>query len=90
MNISTSHDGPFANTPASYAVIANAIEPDQITLYFERQPDTVQTDHFDWGFRLPIYGAKIIASRRPRASSASNCSRFKSTASRVRSTDTTP
>ena len=52
MNISTSHDGPFANTPASYAVIANAIEPDQITLYFERQPDTVQTDHFDWGFRF--------------------------------------
>jgi hypothetical protein len=52
MNISSSHDGPFANSPASYAVIANSIQPDQMTLYIERQPDTVQTDHFDWGFRF--------------------------------------
>ncbi len=52
LNISSSHDGPFANSPASYAVIANSIQPDQMTLYIERQPDTVQTDHFDWGFRF--------------------------------------
>ena len=25
---------------------------DQQAFYIERQPDTVQTDHFDWGFRL--------------------------------------
>jgi hypothetical protein len=27
------------------------------TRYIERQPDTVQTDHIDWGFRIsPLYG----------------------------------
>ena len=26
--------------------------PDQQVLYIERLPDTVQTDHFDWGFRF--------------------------------------
>jgi hypothetical protein len=52
MNISSSNDGVYANAPASYAQIANSIQPDQMTLYIERQPDTVQKDHFDWGFRL--------------------------------------
>jgi len=33
------------------------VQPDQEVLYIERQPDTVQTDHFDWGFRLTnLYG----------------------------------
>ena len=28
-----------------------------MALYFERLPNTVQTDHFDWGFRLTnLYG----------------------------------
>ena len=52
MNISTSHDGPYANAPAAYPQVANSVLPDQMTLYIERQPDTVQTDHFDWGFRF--------------------------------------
>jgi hypothetical protein len=52
LNISSSHNGPYANAPAAYDLIANSIQPDQFTLYIERQPDTVQTDHFDWGFRL--------------------------------------
>ena len=32
--------------------IANGFTLDQVTLHIERVPDTVQTDHFDWGFRL--------------------------------------
>jgi hypothetical protein len=57
MNISTSHDGPYANAPAAYAQVANSIQLDQYTLYIERVPDTIQTDHFDWGFRLTnLYG----------------------------------
>jgi hypothetical protein len=57
MNISTSHDGPYANAPAAYPQVANTFTLDQYTLYIERVPDTVQTDHFDWGFRLTnLYG----------------------------------
>jgi len=57
MNISTSHDGPYANAPAAYAQIANAFVLDQATLYIEPVSDTIQTDHFDWGFRLSnLYG----------------------------------
>ncbi len=58
-NWSTSHDtsypkypnGKYNNYPTSYDEVGNAIEPDQEVLYIERQPNTVQTDHFDWGFR---------------------------------------
>jgi len=57
MNISTSHDRPYGNLPAAYAEIPNSIQLDQLTLYIERVPDTIQTDHFDWGFRLTnLYG----------------------------------
>ncbi len=57
MNISTSHTGPYANAPAAYSQIANSFTLDQATFYIERTPDTVQTDHFDWGFRLTnLYG----------------------------------
>jgi putative OmpL-like beta-barrel porin-2 len=57
MNISTSDHGPYANAPAAYPQIADAVALDQYTLYIERVPDTVQTDHFDWGFRLTsLYG----------------------------------
>ena len=57
MNISSSKNGPYANAPASYNQIANSIQLDQATLYIERDPDTVQTDHFDWGFRFTsLYG----------------------------------
>ena len=56
-NLSTSHDGPYANAPAAYPQVANNITLDQATLYFERVPDTVQKDHVDWGFRLTnLYG----------------------------------
>lgn len=59
-NVSSSNNttlGKFANAPAAYYVIPNSIQLDQATLYIERLPDTVQTDHFDWGFRLTnLYG----------------------------------
>jgi hypothetical protein len=51
-NLSTSHVRPYGHLPAAYAEVPNTIQLDQATLYFERTPDTVQTDHFDWGFRL--------------------------------------
>jgi hypothetical protein len=28
------------------------LQLDQVTLYVEKKPDTVQTEHFDWGFRV--------------------------------------
>jgi Putative beta-barrel porin-2, OmpL-like. bbp2/Carboxypeptidase regulatory-like domain len=57
MNVSTSHDGVYANAPAAYPQIANSFMLDQATFYIERVPNTVQTDHFDWGFRLTnLYG----------------------------------
>ena len=49
LNLSTSH---HSNYPTAYDIEANRIEFDQAVLYFERIPDTVQTDHFDWGFHL--------------------------------------
>jgi hypothetical protein len=53
-NVSTSSGKAYSNFPAAYAERANSIQPDQEVLNFERQPDTVQTDHFDWGFRLAL------------------------------------
>jgi hypothetical protein len=60
-NVSTSdksfHGNKYGNFPTAYDEVPNAVEPDQEVLYIERQPDTVQTDHFDWGFRLTnLYG----------------------------------
>lgn len=56
-NVSTSNRGKYANAPAAYDVIPNSIQLDQVALYIERLPDTVQTEHFDWGFRLAnLYG----------------------------------
>jgi hypothetical protein len=50
-------DGKFANNPVSYTYSSNAADLNQAVLYFERLPDTVQTDHIDWGFRLSgLYG----------------------------------
>lgn len=53
-NISTSKQ---SNQPDSYWIVPNRIEMDQAVLRFERQEDTVQTDHVDWGFRFTnLYG----------------------------------
>ena len=53
-NISTAKQ---SNQPDSYWIAPNRIEMDQAVLRFERQEDTVQTDHIDWGFRFTnLYG----------------------------------
>jgi len=49
LNLSTSHD---SNYPSAYDIFANRFEFDQAVLYVERIPDSVQTDHVDWGFHL--------------------------------------
>jgi hypothetical protein len=51
-NISTNGTRPGGNFPISYAYTPNTCTNDQNVVYFERVPDTVQTDHVDWGFRL--------------------------------------
>jgi Putative beta-barrel porin-2, OmpL-like. bbp2 len=54
ISVSTSNK---SNIPESYAIVPNRPELDQAVLRIERLPDTVQTDHVDWGFRLtPMYG----------------------------------
>jgi hypothetical protein len=55
-NLSTSHVAQ-GNSPAAYDFNPNTVQLDQAVLYIERTPDTVQTDHVDWGFRVSgIYG----------------------------------
>ena len=45
------------NAPGAYDYNPRSIQLDQAVLYIERTPDTVQTDHVDWGFRVAgIYG----------------------------------
>jgi hypothetical protein len=56
-NISTSGVRPGGNAPAAYDYTPNTFGLDQAVVYMERVPDTVQSDHVDWGFRLSaIYG----------------------------------
>jgi hypothetical protein len=46
-----------SNTPASYWIVPNRYELDQLIFKLERVPDSVQIDHIDWGFRLiSMYG----------------------------------
>lgn len=43
--------------PMTYNTDPNMVNLDQLILRFERQPDTTQTKHADWGFRLSnLYG----------------------------------
>jgi hypothetical protein len=56
-NLSTNTVRPGGNAPAGYDYTPNSIQFDQGVVYVERLPDTVQNDHFDWGFRFSeIYG----------------------------------
>jgi hypothetical protein len=56
-NLSTNSHRPGGNAPIGYAYTPNTVQLDQAVVYVERTPDTVQTDHIDWGFRLSgIYG----------------------------------
>jgi hypothetical protein len=56
-NISTNSVKPGGNWPAAYDFTPNTVQLDQFVTYVERLPDTVQTDHLDWGYRLSfMYG----------------------------------
>ncbi len=56
-NLSSNNVKPGGNAPMAYMYTPNKVQLDQIVLYIERVPDTVQTDHVDWGFRLSgLYG----------------------------------
>jgi hypothetical protein len=48
-NLSSSRE---INIPVSYNIVPNSVELNQFVLRIEREPNTVQTNHFDWGFRL--------------------------------------
>jgi len=52
INFSTSGKNNF---PVSYDIFPNKIELNQAVIYIERLPDTVQNDHFDWGFHLTAF-----------------------------------
>ncbi len=53
-NLSTSE---HSNQPLSYDLFPNHLALDQAVLMSERQPDTVQTSHVDWGYRsVNLYG----------------------------------
>ncbi len=46
-----------SNYPAAYPIFPHRVDLDQIALNIERIPDTVQTEHPDWGFRISnLYG----------------------------------
>jgi hypothetical protein len=47
----------YSNYPLTYDDVPNRVQMDQAILRFDKLPDTVQTDHFDWGFRFTsLYG----------------------------------
>jgi hypothetical protein len=56
-NLSTNTVKAGGNAPAAYDYWPNHFQFDQAVIYFERLPDTVQTESVDWGFRVSaIYG----------------------------------
>jgi hypothetical protein len=56
-NVSSNSQQPAGNAPIAYAYTPNTAQLDQAVVYLDRFPDTVQTDHVDWGMRLSaIYG----------------------------------
>ena len=47
-----------SNQPSSYWIIPKSVVLEQAVLRVEREADTVQTDHVDWGFRFSnLYGS---------------------------------
>jgi hypothetical protein len=54
INLSTAHN---TNFPVTYDIVPNTVQLDQIVWNIERLPDTVQTQHDDWGFHTSLlYG----------------------------------
>lgn len=57
VNVSSNSVRPGGNAPVAYAYTPNTVQLDQTVVYIDRWPDTVQSDHIDWGFRISgIYG----------------------------------
>ena len=57
INISSNTVRPGGNNPIAYFYTPNTVQLDQLVVYLDKFPDTVQTDHIDWGMRLSaIYG----------------------------------
>lgn len=50
-NWSTSEN---SNTPASYWIVPNSVQLDQLVIRLEREVDSAQVDHVDWGFRSTV------------------------------------
>ena len=48
-DVSTSRD---RNYPETNDIYSNRVELGQVVLYVERLPDSVQTDHVDWGYHV--------------------------------------
>jgi Putative beta-barrel porin-2, OmpL-like. bbp2 len=60
-NLSTSENQPgssiYGNAPYLYAQVPGTLQLHQADLHAIRLPDTYQTDHIDWGFRIDaMYG----------------------------------
>ena len=56
-NVSNNTQRKIGNFPVAYAEYPNTVQLDQAVIYIDRFPDTIQTDHIDWGMRLSaIYG----------------------------------
>lgn len=56
-NLSTNKVKPGGNAPMAYIYTPNTLQFDQVVMYIERVPNTIQTNHIDWGFRLSaLYG----------------------------------
>jgi hypothetical protein len=46
-----------SNLPSAYWIVPNSLQLDQAVIKFEREVDSVQTDHIDWGFKsVSLYG----------------------------------
>jgi hypothetical protein len=57
VNFSSNSESRGGNAPMAYMYTPNTVQLDQAVLYIDRVPDTVQTDHIDWGMRLSaLYG----------------------------------
>ena len=57
VNVSSNTTRPGGNAPIAYIYTPNTVQLDQFVVYLDKFPDTVQTDHIDWGMRLSgIYG----------------------------------
>ena len=57
INVSSNSVRPGGNAPIAYTYTPNTVQLDQSVVYIDKWPDTVQSDHIDWGFRISgIYG----------------------------------